>query len=248
MKDNAGISRVIRNERGDPSETGDFQVATETDPAEPGTDPKAVQEILGGKVVGLKTGETMDAHQPNRPSPVFTGFLEHLKRDSSAGVLPYEFVMDSSKVGGAGVRLIVAKADRRFSYRQLILIQRFLLPVWGYVIGDAIERGELTPMLGWTRVAWTTPRRITVDAGREAQQNRADVEAGLKTLADHFAELGMDFEEELETRAQNAKSILEAAVRYGVPVDMLWKPQGGINPSVLLPSEDPPTVDEQRQA
>ncbi len=247
VKDNAGISRVIRNESGDPSDTGDFQVATGGEPAEPATDPKAVQEILGGKVVGLKPGETMDAHQPNRPSPVFTGFLEHLKRDSSAGVLPYEFVMDSSKIGGAGVRLIVAKADRRFSYRQLILIQRFLLPVWGYVIGDAIARGELAPAPGWTRVAWTTPRRITVDAGREAQQNRADVEAGLKTLADHFAELGMDFEEELEIRAQNAKRILETATRYGVPVEMLWKPQGGIG--LTPPGADPerPPVDEDKR-
>ena len=40
--------------------------------------------------------------------------------------------------------------------------------------------------------------RVTVDAGREAQQNRADVEMGLKTLSDHFAELGADFGEEIE--------------------------------------------------
>jgi capsid protein len=120
----------------------------------------------------------------------------------------------------------VAKADRRFSYRQLILIQRFLKPTWGWVIGDAIDRGELEPMKGWNKVTWVTPRRITVDAGREAQQNRADVETGLKTLEDHYAELGMDFQEELEKRGQNAKEILEIAKRYGVPPEMLYKPQG----------------------
>jgi capsid protein len=72
---------------------------------------------------------------------------------------------------------------------------------------------------------------VTVDAGREAQQNRADVEMGLKTLSDHYAELGADFGEEIDRRATDAKLILDTALKYGVPVDMLWKPTG----SVLTP-------------
>jgi capsid protein len=70
---------------------------------------------------------------------------------------------------------------------------------------------------------------VTVDAGREAQQNRADVEMGLKTLSDHYAELGADFGEEIERRATDAKMILDTALKYGVPVDMLWKPATSIN-------------------
>jgi hypothetical protein len=87
-------------------------------------------------------------------------------------VLPFEFAADSSKIGGAGVRLVVAKAERRFSYRQLVLIQRLIQPVWFYVIGDAIDRGELEPAPNWWRISCVTPRRVTTDAGREAQQNR----------------------------------------------------------------------------
>jgi capsid protein len=113
------------------------------------SDAALLQRIVGGKLVALKPGESLDSFQSNRPSPVFTGFLEHLKRDSAAGMLPYEFVLDASNIGGAGVRLIVAKADRRFSYRQMILIQRLLQPTWGYVIGDAIDRGELAPVKRW---------------------------------------------------------------------------------------------------
>jgi capsid protein len=45
--------------------------------------------------------------------------------------------------------------------------------------------------------------RVIVDAGREVQQNRADVEMGLKTLSDHFAELGADFGEEIERRVHS---------------------------------------------
>jgi hypothetical protein len=51
---------------------------------------------------------------------------------------------------------------------------------------------------------------VTVDAGREAQQNRADVEAEIKTIIDHFAEHGADFREEMERRVY-AKLIPETA-------------------------------------
>ena len=92
--------------------------------------------------------------------------------------------------------------------------------------GDAINRGLLPPMEGWWKISTVPPKRVTVDAGREAQQNRADVEMGLKTLSDHFAELGADFGEEIERRAADAKLILETATKYDVPVGMLWKVAG----------------------
>ncbi len=91
-------------------------------------------------------------------------------------MIPFEFAADSSKVGGAGVRLVVAKADRRFSFRQMILETRLIKPVWAYVIGDAISRGSLPPIPGWWKISTVPPKRVTVDAGREAQQNRSDVE------------------------------------------------------------------------
>lgn len=226
VKDNADVSRVIKREGGSLPESQDFAVTSPPPENGPPSDPASLQQIVGGKVVALQPGESLESFQSARPSPVFTGFLEHLKRDAAAGMLPYEFVLDPTKVGGAGVRLIVAKADRRFSYRQMILIQRFLRPVWGYVIGDAIDRGELAAVAGWNRVGWVCPRRVTVDAGREAQQHRADVEMGLLSFSDHFSELGMDFREEMERRAQDAQHILTLAKQYGIPVEMLYRPSG----------------------
>jgi capsid protein len=248
VKDNCDVSRVLKTERGELDEDGDFSIGKPGTAGAEASEPGALQKIIGGKLVSLKPGESLDSFQPNRPSPTFTGFLEHLRRDSALGHIPFEFAADSSKIGGAGVRLVVAKADRRFSYRQLILIERFIKPVWLFVIGDAIAAKRLPEQDGWTRVAFTTPRRITVDAGREAQQNRSDVEMGLKTLSEHFAEQGMDFAEEMEIRAQNARALLDLAEKFGVPIDMLWKPSGGIaaTPAVGEP-EDPPTLTGLRQ-
>ena len=226
VKDNADVSRILKTARGELDDNGDFVVGGDAGPGE-SSDPVTLQRIVGGKLVALKPEESLESFQSNRPSPTFTGFLEHLRRDSALGMIPFEFAADSSKVGGAGVRLIVAKADRRFSFRQMILERRLIRPVWAYVIGDAISRGILPPAAGWWKISSVPPKRVTVDAGREAQQNRADVEMGLKTLSDHFQELGADFGEEIERRAADAKLILETAAKHGVPVEMLWKPSAG---------------------
>jgi capsid protein len=225
VKDNADVSRILKTARGELDDNGDFVVGGASDGGE-SSDPVSLQRIVGGKLIALKPDESLDSFQSNRPSPTFTGFLEYLRRDSALGMIPFEFAADSSKIGGAGVRLVVAKADRRFSFRQMILESRLIKPVWAYVIGDAIARGFLPPLPGWWKISSVPPKRVTVDAGREAQQNRADVEMGLKTLSDHFNEQGADFGEEIERRASDAKLILDTALKHGVPVEMLWKPTG----------------------
>ena len=229
VKDNADVSRVLKTERGEiEDESGDFSLGGQPAPAD-GSDPVSLQRIIGGKLVALKPNESLDSFQSNRPSPTFSGFLQFLMRDSALGVLPYEFAADSSQIGGAGVRLVVAKAGRRFSYRQMILVSRLLRPVWAYVIGDAIATGALPSIAGWWRVRYQKPARVTVDAGREAQQNRADVETGLRTLSEAYAELGLDFEEQAEVRAQDARLLIDLASKYQVPLQMLWNPSKGVN-------------------
>jgi capsid protein len=144
VKDNADVSRILKTARGELDDNGDFVVGGDAAAGE-SSDPVTLQRIVGGKLVALKPDESLESFQSNRPSPTFTGFLEHLRRDSALGMIPFEFAADSSKIGGAGVRLIVAKADRRFSFRQMILESRLIKPVWAYVIGDAIARGLLPP-------------------------------------------------------------------------------------------------------
>ncbi len=62
----------------------------------------------------------------------------------------------------------------------------------------------------------------------QALAGLAHRQMGLKTLSDHFQELGADFGEEIERRASDAKLILETAAKHGVPVEMLWKPAGDL--------------------
>ena len=216
--------------------------------------PEQVGSFIGGKILSLAPGEKLESFQSQRPNATFTGFIEHLQKDSTAGVLPYQFTADPNGIGGAAIRLVVSKAERQFGARQHMFMTRFLTPLWGYVIGNAIARGELPPNDEWNKVNWVTPRRVTVDAGREAAANQKDIAMGLKTLSDHFAELGMDPREEIRRRASDAKLLKDTAAEFGVPVSMLYQPSNnpadidqtlGDNPSAPAEETFTPFPDEQ---
>jgi capsid protein len=166
----------------------------------------------------------MSSFQSARPNATFTGFLAALERDISQGVLPYEFVGDSSRLGGATVRLVTAKAGRVFSKYQQVIIEQFCVPTWGYIIGQAIAAGELPDDPMWNQVSWTTPKSVTVDAGREAANDRADVEMGLLSMSELYAQRGLDFRTEMQKRAADMVHIKNLSEEYGIPFELLFRP------------------------
>jgi capsid protein len=219
VKDNGDVVRVIRRAGG----IIDSDMANELGATNAGSYSN-LANTMGGKLIALEPGEDMTSFQSNRPNATFTGFLAALERDISQGVLPYEFVGDSSKLGGATVRLITAKAGRVFSKYQTIMIENFCVPTWGYIIGQGIAAGELPDDPDWNRVSWTTPKSVTVDAGREAANDRADVEMGLLSMSELYAQRGLDFRTEMAKRASDMVHIKDLAEQYGIPFELLFRP------------------------
>ena len=222
VKDNADIARVLKTEGGSLDDSGDFSVTGGSDDVPDGTDPKALQKIVGGKIVAIHPHEDISAYESNRPSPTFTGFLDHLRRDSSLGAVPYEFAVNPSDSTGPAIRMIVAKAQRRFRQRTEIITNRLVRPTWFYVIGTAIDRGELPAIKHWSKVRVTPPKDITVDSGRDSEANRRDVRMGLKLPTDSYEEQGQDFLESMETKAKLIKAVEEIAEREGVDPNQLF--------------------------
>jgi len=237
VKDNSDVTRVIKKDGG----VVDGDMAFELGGNSSGSlDNLSAQ--MGGKLIALAPGEDFQSFSSNRPNPTFTGFLAALEKDVSMGVLPYEFVNDPSKIGGASVRLITAKAARVFGKYQTVLIDSFCIPTWGYIIGDGIANGDLPDDPKWNVTSWTTPKSVTVDAGREAAQDRADVELGLLSMSELYSQRGLDFRTEMEKRAQDMKYIAALAEKYGLPLEMLYKPTG-IQPGALNVTSTEPTTD-----
>jgi capsid protein len=217
VKDNADVTRVIKK-------TGGFIDGDMASELGAGSSYEHIAARMGGKLLALEPGEEFQSFTSNRPSPTFTGFLAALERDISQGVLPYEFVNDPSKIGGASVRLITAKAGRVFGKYQQILIEQLCQPTWGYIIGQGIANGDLPDDPTWTTVSWTTPKSVTVDGGRDASNDRADVEMGLLSMSELYAQRGLDFRTEMKKRASDMVHIQKLAAEYGIPFELLFRP------------------------
>ena len=233
VKDHADIVRVLK--RGG----GEFGADLASELA---SNPNAVNALgqgLGGKFVALEPGEDLDLKASNRPNSNFDPFMRMTKADASLGVMPLDFI-DPTNINGASVRLTVAKMDRIAGRHQQILIDSVCVPTWGYIIGDAIARGELPDVDGWDKVSWTTPKRVTVDAGREAANDRADVEMGLMSMSELYSQRGMDFREEMEKRATDMAFIRDLAARNGLPFELLYRMSNAQPGAVATPPPSNP--------
>jgi len=219
VKDNGDVTRIIKKNGGvlDGDMAGELGAVVNGSYAN-------LANTMGGKLIALEPGEDMTSFQSNRPNATFTGFLSALERDISMGVLPYEFVSDASKLGGASLRLVTARASRVFSKYQQVMVEQFCVPTWGYILGQAIAAGELPDDPQWNQVSWTTPKSVTVDAGREAANDRADVEMGLLSMSSLYADRGQDFRSEMAKRAADMVYIKDLAAQYGIPFELLFRP------------------------
>jgi capsid protein len=181
-------------------------------------------EQAGGKLIVLETNESLEHQESKRPSQTFNGFVTELQRDIAFGSLPFEFVANPQALGGASIRLVTAKAARVFGKYQTVIIDTFCQPTWDYIIADGIASGAIPDDPKWYAASWTTPKSVTVDGGRDAANDRADVELGLLSMSELYAQRGLDFKQELSKRADDMNFVIGLAKDKGLPVWMLYKP------------------------
>jgi lambda family phage portal protein len=195
----------------------------------------------GGLVPRMKNTEDIQSFVMNRPNEKLDKHLEQYIRAAAIGLgLPYEFVWDTSAIGGVAQRFIIQKAARCFAARQDVLVNAFLSKLWRYAIARAISRKELPMNPGWQSVGWQTPRSITVDVGREATARRDDVKAGLMTLSDYFGEQGIDWKEAVAEIATEREFAADLGVMIGVeqaqPQDQIFP--AAVEPEVVMPAAE----------
>lgn len=219
-KDNSRVSRILTT--GDPvADNGDVGLGVPTNMTQSQTDPQYVTRQLGGVTAVLGPNEKLVEHTPARPTQAFNGFIEHLRRDSIMGGMPYEFVADPNMLSGSASRLVVAKASRYVSKRQMILIKRFLTPYFVYWLGTKISKKEIPAAKNWWRIDWQVTKPVTVDAGRDAANARADLQMGIRTPQDVFQENGTNFERALIQKAQALAFRERVAKKFNIDPELL---------------------------
>ena len=245
LKLQGSIAAVITTDQGDElaGQGGFFGTVQAQDTGEPTI---AREEITSSATIPrLSPGEKIEMIGPNRPHAGFEPFAKFLIRDVAMGLgLPVEFVYDPASVGGAGMRFVVAKAQRRFEQRQRLLIDRFCNRAWRYFIGRAIANGDLPAVEDYPKVTWQTPKSLTVDAGRDALQERENYKAGLSSLQHYFGEMGLDWEEQVRQIAKEKEFIgsmgqVAPEVDEEAPVQPVAEAPAIEEPTPVNPEKDP---------
>jgi len=154
------------------------------------------EEIFGSEVKALRRGDKFTPYSPTRPTSTWSGFMDWLVGSVCLSVgLPPSVMAAYGRLSGSDTRRDLARAARVFRQWQSELAAQFQ-QIWNYVIGWEAEQGELQGTAlpdDWRRVNWQYPKPITVDYGREAQQDREDVRTGLLSLKDYYARQGIDW-------------------------------------------------------
>jgi hypothetical protein len=99
-----------------------------------------------------------------------------------------------------------------------------MTPTWGFVIGYGIKSGELREVKNWNRVAWITPKSLTVDFARDTNANLKELAFGTRLLSDYLGETGGNLDRHLDKRGEIAAKIAKAAAKWGVPKSEIYNP------------------------
>ena len=176
-----------------------------------------IEQIPGGgniKYMRGNSGSKIEQLKNDRPSVQLDEFMNRLIRNACVGAgWPYELTWDASKLGGANVRLLIAKAMRAVEDRQ-DLLRPVAKRCVGYAVAKAIKSGLLEPSDEWYKWRFTMPARMTADYGRDAKADLADYQAGLKSMTDILGEEGIDLDDHIDTLEDEREKLTEA----GLPV------------------------------
>lgn len=204
----------------------------------------------GGGIARLKPGESVQTFSLTRPNEKLDAFLDQYIRAASIGMgLPYEFVWNSERLAGTAQRFTLAKAQRRFEERQRLIINRLCSRIWRYVIAAGIESGELPRSEGWKNVVWQTPRKLTVDAGRESQAIREEYKLGFTNLADVIGADGSDWQEVINQKISETKFIQDRCAEEGIDPStiQLLTPNGNLGQAAVSVAQPEPAAQPDPQ-
>ena len=186
--------------------------------------------IAGGTVRYLKNSASLEAHESNRPSDGFLKFSDKIEAGAFFGMGWRREMLDSSAVGGAGVRAFQRDINDSITDRCSVL-NRFRKRMVLYVIAKRAKQGIYTLPADWMKCSFTKPREFTVDDGQSRQADRDDLRAGLASEYDILARRGYDPIEFTTRRAKYLADRKKIAEKHGLKDSELG--------TVLMPGDMP---------
>jgi len=171
--------------------------------------------MAGGTIRYLKNSGKLEAHESNRPSDGFLKFSDKIEASAFLGMEWRREMLDSSSVGGAGVRAFQRDINDSINDRVEILA-RFRKRMAIYVIAKRAKQGIYTLPVDWYKCGFTKPREFTVDDGNSRKADREDLRAGVASEVEILQKRGHDPIEFIRKRAEFLKQRKLIAKDHGL--------------------------------
>jgi len=187
----------------------------------------------GGAIANLGIGEDLQTIQSSRPNSALDQHLEQYIRSIALALgIPYELVWKAD-LSGPSQRFVIGQAQRRFDEIQDVLINRLIKRVYRWSTAKAIKRGDLPENQEWYKAVYQTPKKISIDVGRDANAEREDYLVGMRSLADLAGERGDEWQEIIRQKAIEAKYIADIAREYGIEVSQIQTNKNQPQPQII---------------
>lgn len=173
------------------------------------------QLLAGGTIRYLKNSARLESHESNRPSEGFLKFSDKIEAGAFLGMEWRREMLDSSAVGGAGVRAFQRDINDAINDR-VELLARFRKRMALYVIAKRAKQGIYTLPQDWWKCSFTKPREFTVDDSNARKADREDLRAGLVSENDILARRGHDPIEYTRKKAAFLKERDAIAAEFGI--------------------------------
>lgn len=199
----------------------------------------AEEETKMGMFRYLAPGEDVREFRNEFPSTAIQSAIAMMIREiGTALCLPHGLVWDMSTLAGPGARFEAAQAERTFEYEQQNLRDRFLNPVIQRVLLHAAMTGAISVPEGVNLFSgrWSFPRKLSIDAGRDAKAEIELVRSGMKTMEEYYGDNGLDWNEEMIQVTRERVELRRLAEESDLPLMDL---------RMLTPSGQIPTAQEE---
>lgn len=192
-------------------------------------------ELGAGAVVDLAEGEDVEFANPMRPNSQYSEFTKALQRECGTALeMPYGVLMKHFTASYSASRADLESAWQAFRRRRRQFVRRFCLPVYGWVIAEAVARGRLTApgfadaglRAAWLGGTWHGPARISLDQVKDATADEKYL-AMKVTTHERIAQerFGASFDQTVDQLAEEDRALDEAGLTTPPP-----DPAGGSQP------------------
>ena len=154
-----------------------------------------------GLIRVIKNGGSLKAHTANDPPEGWLKFTQLIEQSAFYAMGWRREMLDSSDVGGAGVRGFAADINKSISARREV-IESGYRRIAQYIIAKRAKMGAYNLPEDWWKVTFTKPAEFTVDEGRMRKADIEDLRAGLITATDITERRGESFEDVVMQRAK----------------------------------------------